>query len=127
MKVLALTYKVCDILQKVYSLLGFTQKAGQLSAGNEAVKASLSNGKASLLIISNDIADNSKKELLSISQSANIPHIVMGSKYELGLSIGKAYRVAVTINNKKMATAILKAFQWTGEKRETMGVVEWPK
>lgn len=108
-------------------MLGFAQKAGQVSAGTFAAKSSLTRRKAKLLIISNDIAENSKKELINICQKNNIPCVVVGNKYELGLSVGKAYRVAVTVNDNKIAQTILSGLQGTGEKRETMGVVEWPK
>jgi hypothetical protein len=52
---------------------------------------------------------------------------VLGDKYEMGASIGKAYRVAITINDSGMASAILKAVEAAANEAITMGVVEWPK
>ncbi|HZK42787.1 MAG TPA: ribosomal L7Ae/L30e/S12e/Gadd45 family protein [Syntrophomonadaceae bacterium] len=114
-------------MQKVYSMLGFAQKAGKISTGTLATKSSLIGRKAYLLLMSNDIADNSKEILVKTCEKFNIPWITLGDKYELGTSVGKAYRVAVTINDKKMATAIIGSLHETGDNKETMGVVQWPK
>lgn len=108
-------------------MLGFAQKAGKVSAGTLAAKTSLLRRRAHLLLMSNDIADNTKEVLVNTCQKVNIPWAVLGTKYELGASVGKAYRVAVTINDKKMAVAILDVLRGMGDKIETMGVVEWPK
>lgn len=108
-------------------MLGFAKKAGKVSAGTDAAKASLIKRKASLLLLSDDIAENSKDMLINISRKVNIPWAILGNKYDLGTSVGKAYRVAITINDEKMATALLAAIGETEGKIETMGVVEWPK
>ncbi len=108
-------------------MLGIAQRAGKLSAGTMAAKNSLSRRRAVLLILSNDIAANSKDELLSSSQRHGIPAIALGSKYELGTALGKAYRVALTINDPGIAHAIMQILAESGEEIKTMGVVEWPK
>lgn len=118
---------MCDNLIKIYSMLGLAQKAGKLSSGMLAVKTSLIRRRAHLLLMSNDIAENSKEMLVNTCQKVNIPWVILGNKYELGASVGKAYRVAVTINDKKMATAILDVLRGMGDKIESMGVVEWPR
>jgi ribosomal protein L7Ae-like RNA K-turn-binding protein len=61
--------------------------------------------------MSEDISANTRQSLQSICSKQNIPWIVMGSKYELGNSVGKAYRVAVTVNDEGLAQAILKALE----------------
>lgn len=120
-------FKVCDKLKKVYNLLGIAQRAGKLSAGTMAAKNSLTRRRAVLLILSNDIAANSKEELLASSNRHGIPAIAFGSKYDLGTALGKAYRVALTINDVGIAKAILQELAASGEEIKTMGVVEWPK
>lgn len=107
-------------------MLGLAQRAGKVSAGTDAAKSSLIKHKAYLLLLSNDIAENSKEMLINISQKTNIPWVILGNKYDLGSSVGKAYRVAITVNDESMATALLAAISEEG-KKETMGVVEWPK
>lgn len=114
-------------MQKIYNLIGIAQKAGKTSAGTLAAKNSLIRGKAALLVLSQDIAENTKESLVSSCKHKKIPYIILGNKYELGTCVGKAYRVAVAINDAGMAGAIIKAFKTGGDEANTMGVVEWPK
>lgn len=107
--------------------MGIAQRAGKVSAGTMAVRNSLARRRAVLLIISNDIAENSREELLKSSNRYGIPAIALGSKNDLGIALGKAYRVALTINDVGIAKAILQELAANGEEIKTMGVVEWPK
>ncbi|WP_276661998.1 L7Ae/L30e/S12e/Gadd45 family ribosomal protein [Syntrophomonas wolfei] len=115
-----------DSLRKSYAILGFAQKAGKISSGALAAKSSILRRRAFLLIVSNDIAENAKQGLISSCQKQKIPWVVMGNKYEIGACIGKAYRVAVTINDPGMAESLIKSLEGVGVKVNT-GVVEWQK
>jgi len=53
--------------------------------------------------------------------------LVYGDKNQLGNCVGKAYRVAVTINDENMASTIIKSIDALGEKVKSTGVVEWQK
>jgi len=50
-------------MNKIMNLIGLAQKAGKLSNGTESVKNSLTKGKAFLLVISNDIAENTRQQI----------------------------------------------------------------
>lgn len=114
-------------MNRIYSLIGFAQKAGQISSGTMAARTSILRRRARVLIISNDIAAKTRESLVAMCSKQQIPLIILGSKYELGICTGKAYRVALTINDKGLAEAILKAVRDNSENQESMGVVEWPK
>jgi len=114
-------------LRKVYNLIGIAQRAGKTSSGTMAARTSLIRNRACVLLMSKDISDNTKDLLVKSCEKQNIPCIILGSKYELGTSIGKAYRVAVTINDAGMADAILKAIAAADKEAKSMGVVEWPR
>ena len=43
--------------------LGLAQKAGKLASGDYAVRSALKNGKAKLLLVAADAAENSKKDM----------------------------------------------------------------
>lgn len=94
-------------MKKVYSMIGFAQKAGKVSSGASAARTSLLRRKANLLIMSNDISDNSKESLVKTCEKKDVPWIIVGSKYELGTCVGKAYRVAVSINDPGLAKAVI--------------------
>lgn len=91
-----------------------------------AARGSLVSRRAQLLVLSNDAAPATRDSLLSACQKLKIPWVVLGNKYELGNSVGKAYRVAVTVNDKGMAEALLKRIE-DAEKANSMGVDEWQK
>lgn len=81
-----------------------------------------------MLIMSRDISEKTKDELVSSSQKRDIPWLMLGDKYQLGAHVGKAYRVALTINDRGFAHAILKVLdELEVEQANDMGVVEWQK
>jgi ribosomal protein L7Ae-like RNA K-turn-binding protein len=102
-------------MNRAFSLIGFAQKAGHVSSGTMAAKTSLLRKRARVLIMSCDIAENTKESLLAICGRQQIPWIYLGSKHELGVSVGKAYRVALTVNDKGLAEAILNAVRADNE------------
>lgn len=114
-------------MKKVYNLIGIAQRAGKISSGVTAARTSLIRNRACILLMSEDISSNSREILMKSCNKLNIPWIILGSRYELGNSIGKAYRVALTINEAGMAGAILKAIAAAGIEAKSMGVVEWPR
>lgn len=110
-------------MNKILSLIGLAKKAGKVSNGTMAARTSLIKRKAFLLVMSNDIAINTKADLLKDGEKNNTPWIMIGDKYELGNSVGKAYRVAITINDYGMAQAILEELKTAGLSANSMGVV----
>lgn len=114
-------------MEKIYGLLGLAQRAGKISSGALAVKNSLLSKRTYLLIYSKDIAEKTRESLLTICHKKNIPYLVAGNKYELGNAVGKAYRVAVAVNDMNLARAMIEAAGKPGNSRNHTGVVEWPK
>ncbi|WP_242848844.1 L7Ae/L30e/S12e/Gadd45 family ribosomal protein [Syntrophomonas palmitatica] len=107
------------------SMIGFAMKSGKVSSGTLAAKTSIIRHRAHLLVLSGDMSEKSKEVLIACCEKQKIPWLVIGNKYELGNSVGKAYRVALTINDSKMAKSIIELVNSEGEKHT--GVVEWPK
>lgn len=114
-------------MKNVYDLIGIAQRAGKVSSGTTAVQHSLSGRRAKLLLISADAAPNSRDSIMSLSRKYKVPCITMGDRYDLGHSLGKSFRVALTINDSGLADAILKAAKSADIEANTTGVVEWPK
>ncbi len=114
-------------MDKVYSLIGLAQKAGKVSSGTMAAKTSLIRKRARLLVVSHDISAGTLDALLKICVKNKVPGVSYGTKNELGSAVGKAYRVALTINDPNMASAVIQAIESKGEKLISMGVVEWQK
>lgn len=87
-------------------MIGLAFKAGRAVSGLDAVEQSLRKGKSCLVIISNDLTDNSRDKVVSACAAARVPWMVLGDRYELGACIGKEYRVAVSINDSGFAKAL---------------------
>jgi ribosomal protein L7Ae-like RNA K-turn-binding protein len=118
---------VGDSLKKIYSLIGFAQKAGKISSGTMAAKTSLLRKRARVLVMSNDISEKTRDSLVGTCDKQNIPWVILGNKTELGICVGKAYRVALTVNDENMAQAIVSALTEMGEDVKNMGVDKWSK
>ncbi|MGE5416646.1 MAG: L7Ae/L30e/S12e/Gadd45 family ribosomal protein [Acidobacteriota bacterium] len=112
----------------VYQLIGLACRAGKVSSGTMAAKTSLLRRRASLLIISSDISENTKDSLVSASAKRGIPWLVLGDKYRLGAQLGRAYRVALTINDNGFSDAIFQVLNGMGQDEASdLGVVEWQR
>ncbi len=113
-------------MRKVFGMLGLACRAGRISSGTMAAKGSIVSRRAHLLVISDDIAPATRDSLLSACMRLKVPWVQLGNKYELGNSVGKAYRVALTVNDKGMAEALMKRIE-EAQKANSMGVDEWQK
>lgn len=114
-------------MRKVFDLIGIARRADKATSGTMAVQKSLSRGQARLLIISEDVSLNTRKVLLKASQKHQVPYVILGNSQELGQSIGKPLRVALTIDDSGLAGAIVKAVKSVDTEAKTTGVVQWPK
>jgi len=92
-------------------MIGMGQRAGKLISGNFAVKNALAKAQVKLLVVAEDAADRTRRELLGLAGLKNIPVISCSSKVELGSLIGKSPRSAVAFTDEAMARRILDALE----------------
>lgn len=88
--------------------LSLAQKAGKAASGDFAVRTALKSGKTRLLVLAEDAAPNSKKDMCYLAEQAEVPVLEAMSRDELGHAIGKAPRVAVAIIDDNFANMLLK-------------------
>lgn len=88
--------------------LGLAQKAGKLASGDYAVRSALKTGKAKLLLVAADAAENSKKDMYFMAELSGTPVVECLSRDEMGRSIGKAKRTAVVVLDNNFANMINK-------------------
>lgn len=88
--------------------LGLAQKAGKVAAGDFAVRAALTSGKARLMLIACDAAEASRKELLYLAENAGVKTVTGPTRAEIGAAIGKSPRTAVVITDNNFAVMINK-------------------
>ena len=85
--------------------LGLAQKAGKTASGDVAVRAALKSGKVKVLVLAQDAAPNSKKEIYFLAEMAGVQAI---ERDKLVYAIGKGPRIAVAITDANFANMLLK-------------------
>lgn len=95
------------------SMLGLAQKAGKISSGTLAATISIDKNKAKLVIVANDISENSIDKIREKCNFKRIPMIRFATKDTLGHYIGKEHRAVISINDQNFAKSILN--KWEGE------------
>ncbi|MGE5371312.1 MAG: L7Ae/L30e/S12e/Gadd45 family ribosomal protein [Solirubrobacterales bacterium] len=114
--------------KNIYQMIGLACKAGKVSSGAMAAKTSITRKRAQMLILSQDISEKTKEGLIAACERKNVPWLMLGDKYRLGAHVGKAYRVALTINDPGFADAIFHILaELPAQEANDMGVVEWRK
>lgn len=93
---------------RVQSLIGIARGAGKVATGNAQVEAYMKKRKGFLLIMAED-ALGTQKKYNQWAGDLKLPILVMGTKMELGHSIGLSPRSAVLILDQGFAKAILLA------------------
>lgn len=84
--------------QGAYTLLGFCQKAGRLVSGGDAVAKALLTGQVKILLIADDLAENSRKKLKitlgQLSKRAANELVIwqFGTKESLSIAAGRPAR-----------------------------------
>ena len=92
----------------VYSTLGLAMKSGNVVSGEFGTEKAVKSCKATLIIISSDASENTKKKFRNMCDFYKIPMIIMGTKEELGHAIGKELRSSMAILNQGFAESIEK-------------------
>lgn len=93
-------------MDKIYSLLGFAQRARKLVSGEQAVDVALRKGKVNLLIIASDSSENIQRKFKAIADTNNVNWFLVGTKAKLGQSVGKSQRSLLGIIDSDFAKAI---------------------
>lgn len=93
---------------KLLTYLGFAKKSGNLVTGYNTCVFTMSKGKAKLLIITEDISENTGKKILKEAEKHRVPYRVYGKSDELSHAAGKPGRSIFGIVDRNFAQIILK-------------------
>ena len=94
-------------MNRTLSILGLCMRAGKLSAGETAAENAVKSGKASLVIVSEDASDNTKKKFKNSADYYKVRIVYFGKKAEIGNAVGKAERSVVAVCDSGFANKIL--------------------
>lgn len=89
------------------NVLGLSYRAGKCSLGEDAILRDVRSKKAKLVLLANDIGDQTKKKLTDKCSFYGVPLIIVNEDREaFSNAIGKSQRVAIAIIDAGFAKKI---------------------
>ena len=95
--------------QHALSMLSIAAKAGKVFSGELQCEAAIKDGKAVLVILSEDASPNTTKKFSNKCSFYELPLIRYGEKEELGRLIGREARSVIAITDEGLAAQISRA------------------
>lgn len=93
----------------ILTLLGFAQKAGNISAGDAAVENFVKKGRTKLLILSSEFSESRRDYWIKQAADYGIECIELEiTKHDLGLAVGMSPRGVIGVLDQNMADAVVK-------------------
>ena len=96
--------------KKILSMLGIAKKAGKVASGEFLCEESIRNGKAKVVIVSDEASDNTKKRFRDKTTYYQVPLYERFSMEALGKAIGSETRAVISVNDAGIARTIIKYF-----------------
>ena len=95
---------------KILSLLSLATKAGKVTGGEDSVEKAVKGKKASLVIISSEASENTRKKFRNMCSYYKVPFYIYGTKEDLGHFTGKEFRASVAILGREFYDSFVKIF-----------------
>ena len=99
---------------KLNTLLGFAQKSGNLVSGTEQVLKSIEAGKVKICLLGSDVAEGTRKKVLSKCQHYQVPFYDLLTTEQLSHAIGKENRTVVGVTSKGFSDPIKQLLKEMG-------------
>jgi ribosomal protein L7Ae-like RNA K-turn-binding protein len=102
--------EIVDSDDRVITMLQFARKAGKLIYGFEACSRDINNGKVKLLLLTKDIADNSRDKIMSLIKNSELPLTVkhFGNRQDISAALGLPWTCIIGILDKNFAAKVLE-------------------
>ena len=93
---------------KVMSYLGFAAKADKIVNGYNTCMFMMEKKKVKLVILANDLAENSIKKMISLAGRYRVPYRIFGTMEDLSHMAGTVGKGIFAITDTNFAEVILK-------------------
>lgn len=100
--------------KKILNLLGIATKAGRIASGEFMTEKSVKDGRAHMVIISEEASDNTRKMFLNMCTYYKVPIYLFGKKEELGHAMGKEMRASLAVLDAGFSKALVKQIELNG-------------
>ena len=95
-------------VDKALGMIGLATKAGKIASGEFITENAVKSGMASLVIVSAEASDNTKKKFRNMCEFYHVPIKECWTKDELGKATGKTFRASLAVTDSGLAQAIMK-------------------
>ena len=102
---------------KTLRYLGFAKKAGSLVSGVNTCTFTMNRGKAALVILAEDISENSEKKIMKEIRKSGTPFVKYGTIADLSHAVGQAERSVFAITDDQFAKTILNEIMRENDRR----------
>ena len=96
---------------KVLSLMGFAKKSGNLVSGVNTSRFNMAKGKVKLVILAEDISENSEKKIMKDVRKYGVDHIKYGAAEELSHATGAEGRTVFAVLDENFADALRREIE----------------
>ena len=96
---------------KVLSLMGFAKKSGNLVSGVNTCRFNMAKGKVKLVILAEDISENSEKKIMKDVRKYGVDHIKYGAAEELSHATGAEGRTVFAVLDGNFADALRREIE----------------
>lgn len=93
---------------KALQMLSLAMRAGKITSGEFMTETSVKEGSSYLVIVAEDASENTKKKFTDMCSFYEVPIRIYADKDSLGHMIGKEFRASLSVNDKGLATEIMK-------------------
>ncbi len=93
--------------RKVISYLGFAKKSGNLVSGVNTCTFTMAKKKAKLIILAEDISENSEKKIMKEIRKYGVDHVKYGTGEELSHAVGTTGRSVFAVCDENFKEVIL--------------------
>ena len=108
---------------KVLGLLGLARRAGGVAPGTEAVRQSIRDGEARLVLLAADASPAQiEKVQRTLAGRPEVPHAVVGDRGALGAALGLAPVTAVAVTHGAIAKQMKAELERSGSVLVAAGV-----
>lgn len=92
----------------ILSFISIARKAGKVNTGEFLTEKDVKSGHSHLVIIAEDVSENSYDKLSGMCKAHDVPFRVYGNMESLGHATGKNYAACLSFQNKGFAESLLK-------------------
>lgn len=99
-------------------MLGLATRAGKVVSGEFSTEKAVKTGKASLVVVSSEASENTKKMFRNMCSFYKVPMYIYAPMEELGHAIGKGFRASLAVLDGGFARSLeerLKAAAQSGQ------------